>query len=60
MLKNSCKATVFDSDSHKCTTKVKSILKEGWLATLEVFAVSLAGLFQHIRPPYKKLLLQLV
>jgi len=59
MLKNSCKATGIDSDSHKCATKGKSILQEGWLATLEVFSVSLAGLFQHICPPYKKLLLKL-
>jgi hypothetical protein len=58
MLKNPCKATGFDSNSHKCATKGGSILQEGWLATLEVFAVSLAGLFQHICHPYTKLLLQ--
>jgi hypothetical protein len=35
-------------DSHDCKSNSKCILQEGWLASLEDFAVSLAGLFQHI------------
>jgi hypothetical protein len=48
MLKNPCKATKFYYDSHDCKSSSECILQEGWLASLEGFAVSLAGLFQHI------------
>jgi hypothetical protein len=54
MLKNPCKATGFDYDSHDCNTNGKCILHEGWLAKLEGYKVSLAGLFQHICFPNRK------
>jgi hypothetical protein len=53
MLKNSCKATKFYYDSHGCKSNSKCILQEGWLASLEGFAVSLAGLFHHICHLYR-------
>jgi hypothetical protein len=58
ILKNSCKAAVFNYDSHDCNVNGKYILQEGWLATLEGFEVSLAGIFQHICPPIQKQILQ--
>ena len=58
MLKNSCKVTGFDYDSHDCYTNVERVLQEGWLATREGYEVSLAGLFQHICLPYQKQFLQ--
>src|SRR4030065_912917 len=50
MLKNPCKATRFYYDSHDCKSNSKCILQEGWLASLEGFAVPLAGLFHLICP----------
>ena len=54
MPKNTCKAISFYYYSHGCNSKDKCILQVGWLASLEDFAVSLAGLFQHICPQYQK------
>ncbi len=50
VLKNPCKATRFYYDSHDCKSNSKCILQEGWLASLEGFAVPLAGLFHLICP----------
>jgi hypothetical protein len=60
MLKNLCKATRFHYDSHDCNSNGKSILQEGWLASLKGFKVSLAGLFQHICHVNNSNLMQLV
>jgi hypothetical protein len=46
----------FYYDSHDYKLMVSAFLKEGWLATLEGFEVSLAGLFQHICLSFKKVL----
>jgi hypothetical protein len=58
MLKNPCKATGFNYDSHdkhppespliKGGLRGVFILQKGWLARLEGHKVLLAGLFQHI------------
>ena len=58
MPKNPCKPTRFHYNSHGCNFNGKCILQEGWLASLEGFAVSVAGLFQHICRPYQKQFLQ--
>ena len=60
MLKNPCKVTRFHYDLHDCNSNGKSILQEGWLASLKGFKVSLAGLFQHICPVNNSNLMQLV
>ncbi len=48
MLKNPSKATKFHSDTHDCKSHSKCFLDRSWLATLEVFKESLAGIFHHI------------
>jgi hypothetical protein len=56
MLKNSCKATRFYSDTHDCNLNLKNILDKGWLAKLKVCKESLAGFFQQISLlKYKKI-----
>jgi hypothetical protein len=49
MLKNLCKATRFDYDTHDCTFNLLCLLDKGWLAKLKGYKVSLVGLFHHIR-----------
>ena len=56
MLKNPCKPTRFYYDSHDCNSNGKHILQGGWLTSLEGFAVSVAGLFQHICLPIPKII----
>jgi len=48
MLKTPCKATKYNYVTHKCKFNARCILQKGWLAKLEGYKVSLAGLFQHV------------
>jgi hypothetical protein len=45
MLGNPCKATKYNYVTHKCKFNDRCILQKGWLAKLEGYKVSLAGLF---------------
>lgn len=47
-LKNLCKETKFDYDTHDCTFNPRCFSDRGWQAKFGGYKVSLAELFQHI------------